>query len=60
MVDRIRADDTLVEELDQKRQDAERLRWINAHVREANEADLIEDTDVVEVEEDGLPVTSDT
>ncbi len=59
MVDRVRADDTAVDELDQARQEAERLRWINAHIREANPADLIEDTDIVE-DEEGLPVTSDT
>ena len=48
MVDRTRDDATMAEELDRARQEAERLRWINARTREASEADLIEEADTVE------------
>jgi hypothetical protein len=54
MVDRIRGDDTIVEEMDLAREQAERLRWINRHIREASEADLIEDAVEVEDEEEPL------
>lgn len=56
MVDRLRADDTVVEEADLARQNAERLRYINARIREAAAADLIEDT--AEVDEDDDPPPS--
>jgi hypothetical protein len=55
MVDRVRADDTVVEEQDLARQNAERLRWINAHIREASPADLIEDAETIE-DDDEMPV----
>lgn len=55
MVDRIRADDTVVEEQDLARENAERLRWINARIREASVADLIEDTETVDDEDEPLP-----
>jgi hypothetical protein len=58
MVDRSHGDDTLVEDVDQARERAARLRWINAHIREASEADLIEDADVVD-DEDGPPTVGE-
>ena len=55
MVDRIRADDTLVEEIEAARRDAERLRWINSKMREAAEADLLEEAADVDDEDDPPP-----
>jgi hypothetical protein len=52
MVERSRPDDVVVEEQDLARQNAERLRWINARIREASEADLIEDAADVDDEDD--------
>ena len=57
-------DETLVGESvvparDLEREQAERLRWINSRIREANEADLIEEADIVPLDEDDLPVVED-
>jgi hypothetical protein len=58
MVGRVRSDDTVAEEQDLAREEAERLRWINAHIREASVADLIEEA-VVDEEDDELPPIAD-
>ena len=55
MVDRSRPDDVVVEEQELARQNAERLRWINARIREASEADLIEDAQHIDYEDDSPP-----
>jgi hypothetical protein len=55
MVERVRPDDVVVEERDLASQNAERLRWINARIREASEADLIEDAQDVDDEDDPPP-----
>ena len=55
MVDRIHAEDTLVDEVEAARRDAERLRWINSKIREAAEADLLEEADDVDDEDDPPP-----
>jgi hypothetical protein len=52
MVDRVRGDDSLTEEREKALAEAERLRWINARIREASEADLIEDAQDVDDEDD--------
>ncbi|MCC6627655.1 MAG: hypothetical protein IT340_09665 [Chloroflexi bacterium] len=55
MVERSRPDDVVVEEQDLARQNAERLRWINARIREASAADLMEEADDVDDEDDPPP-----
>lgn len=51
MIERTPAADTVVDEVEERRERAERLRWINEHIREASEADLIEEAEIVEDEE---------
>jgi hypothetical protein len=58
MVGRVRSDDTVAEEQDLAREEAERLRWINAHIREASIADLTEEA-VVDEEDEDLPPLAD-
>lgn len=55
MVERSRPDDVVVEEQDLARQNAERLRWINARIREASAADLMEEADDIDDEDDPPP-----
>ena len=51
MVEKIRPVETVQDEQAELSEKQERLRWINAHIREASPADLIEETAIDEDEE---------
>ena len=56
MVDRVRGHDSLTEEREKAIAETERLRWINSKMREASEADLIEEA--LDVDEEDAPPES--